>query len=100
MQRRLSAKAKKLGIVSEEDVLKLNRESSINTNVVVAAFITENLCSKILLRGRKRQFHLIACPFILRGLEHVLIHIFSLRKNEVRSTLQIVSEAFHGIVRP
>jgi putative PIN family toxin of toxin-antitoxin system len=66
----------------------------------VAAFITENLCSKILLRGRKRQFHLIACPFILRGLEHVLIHKFSLRKNEVRSTLQIVSEAFHSIVRP
>jgi putative PIN family toxin of toxin-antitoxin system len=70
-----------------------------DTNVLVAAFVTEGLCSKMLLRGRKRQFHLIACPLILRELEHVLIHKFSLTKNEARSTLQIVSEALHSVVR-
>jgi len=71
-----------------------------DTNVLVAAFVTEGLCSKILMRGRKRQFHLIACPIILREFEDVLIKKFFASRNEVRSTLEIVSETIHRIVRP
>jgi putative PIN family toxin of toxin-antitoxin system len=71
-----------------------------DTNVLVAAFVTEGLCSKILMRGRKRQFHLIACPIILREFEDVLIKKFFASRNEVRSALEIVSETIHRIVRP
>jgi putative PIN family toxin of toxin-antitoxin system len=71
-----------------------------DTNVLVAAFVTEGLCSKILMRGRKRQFHLIVCPIILREFEDVLIKKFFASRNEVRSALEIVSETIHRIVRP
>ena len=71
-----------------------------DTNVLLAAFITEGICSKILVRGRKRQFHLILCPVILREFERVLIKKFSITRNEARSILQIVSEAMHSVVIP
>jgi putative PIN family toxin of toxin-antitoxin system len=71
-----------------------------DTNVLVAAFVTGGICSKILMRGRKRQFHLIACPIILREFEHVLIKKFSATRNEARSALKIVSEPIHSVVRP
>ena len=71
-----------------------------DTNVLLAAFITEGICSKILVRGRKRQFHLILCPVILREFERVLIKKFSITRNEALSILQIVSEAMHSVVSP
>jgi len=71
-----------------------------DTNVLVAAFVTEGICSKILIRGRKKQFHLIVCPIILQEFDRVLIKKFSATRNEARSALQIVSEAIHSVVRP
>ena len=71
-----------------------------DTNVLVAAFATEGICSKILTRGRKKQFYLIACPIILQEFERVLIKKFSATINEARSALKIVSEAMHSIVLP
>ncbi len=69
-----------------------------DTNVLVAAFATEGICSKILTRGRKKQFHLIACPIILHEFERVLTKKFSATISEARSALKIVSEAMHSIV--
>jgi putative PIN family toxin of toxin-antitoxin system len=71
-----------------------------DTNVLVAAFVTEGICSKILIRGRKKQFHLTVCPVILQEFERVLTKKFFATRNEARSALQIVSEAIHGVVRP
>jgi putative PIN family toxin of toxin-antitoxin system len=71
-----------------------------DTNVLVAAFVTEGICSKILMRGRKRQFHLIACPVILREFQHVLIKKFSVTRDEAQSALKIIIEVMHSIVRP
>ena len=71
-----------------------------DTNVLVAAFVTEGVCSKILIRGRKNQFHLIVCPVILQEFERVLIKKFSATRNEAQSALKIVSEAMHSIVLP
>ena len=71
-----------------------------DTTVLVAALVTEGLCSKIVVRGRKKQFQLIACPIILREFEDVLIKKFSITTNEARSALQIISEAMHSIVYP
>lgn len=71
-----------------------------DTNVLVAAFVAEGICSKLLTRGRKRQFHLIVCPIILQEFERVLIKKFSATRNETRSALRIVSEAVHSVVHP
>jgi len=71
-----------------------------DTNVLVAAFVTEGICPKLLMRGRKKQFHLIVCPVILQEFDRVLIKKFSATRNETRNALPIVSEAIHSVVRP
>jgi putative PIN family toxin of toxin-antitoxin system len=71
-----------------------------DTNVLVAAFVTEGICSKILTRGRRKEFHLIVCPVILQEFERVLIKKFSATRNEARSALRVVSEAIHSVVHP
>ena len=71
-----------------------------DTNVLVAAFVAEGICSKLLMRGRKKQFHLIVCPVILREFDRVLIKKFSATRNETRSALRIVSETAHSVVHP
>ncbi len=71
-----------------------------DTNVLVAAFVVEGICSKILQRARKKQFHLIACPVILQEFERVLIKKFLATREEARNALQVVTEAIHSIVHP
>ena len=71
-----------------------------DTNVLVAAFVTEGICSKLLTRGRKKEFDLIICPVVLQEFDRVLIKKFSATRNEARNTLQIVSEAIHSVVHP
>jgi putative PIN family toxin of toxin-antitoxin system len=71
-----------------------------DTNVFVTAFVTEGICSKLLIRGRKRDFDLIACPMILREFEQVLIKKLSATRNEARDALRLISEALSSIVSP
>jgi len=71
-----------------------------DTNVLVAAFVAEGICSKLLMRGRKKQFHLIVCPVILQEFDRILVKKFSATRNEIRTALQIVSEAMHSAVHP
>ena len=71
-----------------------------DTNVLVAAFVAEGLCSKLLMRGRKKQFHLIVCPAILQEFDRVLIKKFSATRIEARGALRIVSEAIQSVVHP
>ena len=71
-----------------------------DTNVLVAAFVAEGLCSKLLMRGRKKQFQLIVCPVILQEIDRVLIKKFSATRIEARSALRIVSEAIQSVVHP
>jgi putative PIN family toxin of toxin-antitoxin system len=72
----------------------------LDTNILVAAFVSEGICSKLLMRSRKNQFDLLACPFILQEFERVLIKKFSATRNETHRALQIISEATHSVVRP
>lgn len=71
-----------------------------DTNIFIAAFLTEGICSKLLIRARKRQFQLITCPFILQEFEHVLTEKFSTTKKETDEALELISEARHMDVRP
>jgi len=71
-----------------------------DTNVLVAAFVADGICSKLLMRGRKKQFHLIICPVILQEFDRILVKKFSATRNEILSAQQIVSEAIHSAVHP
>lgn len=69
-----------------------------DTNVLVAAVITEGVCARILRRARDREFELAVCRFILAELEAVLTRKFSASKREVSETIALVREAATFVV--
>ncbi len=71
-----------------------------DTNVVVSAFVTEGVCSKLLRRARRGQFQLITCPFILKEFEAVLSKKLSATKGEIKEALRVLSGAVSVIVHP
>ena len=71
-----------------------------DTNVLLAAFLTEGVCAKLLTRARKRQFILFACPFILREFEHILSKKFSATKQERENAQLLIAEAAAGVLHP
>ncbi|MDH7499113.1 MAG: putative toxin-antitoxin system toxin component, PIN family [candidate division NC10 bacterium] len=72
----------------------------LDTNVLVAAFVTEGICAKLLSRARRRQFLLFASPFILQEFKDVLRKRLSATRNEARNAVEILSGAIHEMVQP
>ena len=71
-----------------------------DTNVLVSAFVSEGVCSKLLGRARRGQFQLITCSFILKEFEQVLLKKLSATKGETRQALRILAEAVSIISQP
>lgn len=71
-----------------------------DTNVLLAAFLAEGVCAKLLTRARKRQFNLFTCPFILHEFERILAKKFSATKQEQETALTLITEAAQDIVNP
>jgi len=70
-----------------------------DTNVLLAAFLAEGVCAKLLTRARKRHFDLITCPFILHEFERILAKKFSAAKQEKERALELITEAAQAIVQ-
>ena len=64
-----------------------------DTNVLIAAIITEGICSKLLHRARAGEFSLVSCPFIMMELRRTLSKKFRLSPGETASAMEPVSEA-------
>jgi putative PIN family toxin of toxin-antitoxin system len=64
-----------------------------DTNVLIAAIITEGICSKLLHRARAREFSLVSCPFIMMELRRTLSKKFRLSPGETASATEPISEA-------
>jgi len=64
-----------------------------DTNVLVAAFVTEGVCAKLLGRARRKQLNLVISPFILKEFENVLLKKFSAPKEQIRTAAKLISEA-------
>ena len=64
-----------------------------DTNVLIAAFLTEGLCLKLLGRAKRRQFELYTCPFVLGEFEEKLAKKFTATKIEIREALALIKEA-------
>jgi putative PIN family toxin of toxin-antitoxin system len=69
-----------------------------DTNVLIAAFLTEGICAKLLIRARRRDFDLILCDGILREFKRVLKKKFSASPHEMSEALVILSEAAQDIL--
>ena len=64
-----------------------------DTNVLVAAFVSEGVCAKLLGRARRKQLNLVISPFILKEFENVLLKKFSASKEQIRTAAKLISEA-------
>jgi len=71
-----------------------------DTNVLLAAFLTEGVCAKLLTRARKQQCNLTTCPFILHEFERILAKKFSATKQEKDNALALITEAAQDNVHP
>jgi putative PIN family toxin of toxin-antitoxin system len=64
-----------------------------DTNVLVAAFLTEGICSKLLVRARKRDFDLVLCADIIKEFESILRSKFGVTRSDLSDVRVVVSEA-------
>ncbi len=69
-----------------------------DTNVFVAAILTEGLCARLLRRARLRDFSLIACPCIIYEIRKVLSGKFKLPQHEISTSIDIINEALADII--
>ncbi len=69
-----------------------------DTNIYVAAIITEGICSKLLRRARNHEFSLISCPFIMTEIRRILSRKFRLSHEEIASATEPISEAIAQII--
>lgn len=69
-----------------------------DTNVLVAAVVTEGLCSTLLHRARAREFSLVVCPFILNELNRIFSKKFKLSRAERSLALEVITEAISKVV--
>jgi putative PIN family toxin of toxin-antitoxin system len=69
-----------------------------DTNVLIAAFLTEGLCSGLLIRARKQAFNLVLCDDIIREFEGRLVKKFKLTSTDISEISAIVTEAASEIL--
>ncbi|MDI6745441.1 MAG: putative toxin-antitoxin system toxin component, PIN family [Thermodesulfovibrionales bacterium] len=69
-----------------------------DTNILIAAIITEGICSKLLHRARAREFSLVSCPFIIMELQRTLSKKFRLSHEESDLAMETISEATGQVI--
>jgi uncharacterized protein len=70
-----------------------------DTNVLIAAFLTEGVCSKLLVRARRGEFELFLSNDIIQEFERNLRKKFSLTSSEIIDTSTVLVEAAKEIVQ-
>ena len=69
-----------------------------DTNILIAAFLTEGICAKLLIRARRRDFDMIICDGILQEFKRVLKKKFAASPHEMSEALTILSAATQDIL--
>jgi uncharacterized protein len=65
----------------------------LDTNILLSAFLTDGICSRILKRARHKQFSFILCKPILEETKRLLKEKFSLTAQEIAFFVSILLEA-------
>lgn len=63
-----------------------------DTNVLIAAFLTEGLCWKLLVKANKKEFLLFTSPYILDEFKDKLSVKFSFSVNEIQEAINLITE--------
>jgi len=70
-----------------------------DTNVLIAAFLTEGVCSKLLVRARRREFELFLSDDIILEFERNLRRKFVFSPFEIKDARSVLLEASGKIVQ-
>jgi uncharacterized protein len=70
-----------------------------DTNVLIAAFLSEGVCAKLLVRARTGEYDLVLSVDILREFESVLQKKFRLSRSEIADVVAILTEAAKEILQ-
>jgi putative PIN family toxin of toxin-antitoxin system len=70
-----------------------------DTNVLVAAFLTEGVCSKLLVRARRAECELILSTDIIQEFERILHRKFSVSPSEIADAKKVLAEATLEVCR-
>lgn len=69
-----------------------------DTNILIAAFLTEGLCSALLIRARKHDFDLILSDEILREFKGILTKKLKISSSDIFEITDIITEAASEIL--
>jgi len=69
-----------------------------DTNVLIAALLTEGLCSGLLIRARKHNFDLVLCDDIIREFKGILTKKFKVSSSDISEITSIIIEASSKIL--
>ena len=68
-----------------------------DTNVLLAAFLTEGLCWKLLLKANRKEFFLFTSPYILNEFKSKLSGKFGYSAEEVEESVNLITEISQNI---
>lgn len=63
-----------------------------DTNILIAAFLTEGLCWKLLIKANKKEFLLFTSPYILNEFKDKLSNKFGFSQNEINEAINLITE--------
>lgn len=69
----------------------------LDTNVLLAAFLTEGLCWKLLLKANRGEYILFTSPYILNEFKSKLSGKFAFSVEEVRESMHLLAEISQDI---
>jgi len=72
----------------------------LDTNVLVSAFLSDGICSRILRRARNREFSFILCMPVMEEFRRILKDKFQFDDAEIFLFTSVVSEAAYETCRP
>ena len=71
-----------------------------DTNVFIAAFLTDGLCAGLLVRARRKEFRLFVCPFILKEFKRILTGKLKISQQLMAESVHLIKEACEDVVQP
>ena len=71
----------------------------LDTNVLISAFLSDGVCSRILRRARNREFAFVLCSPVIEEFSRILKDKFQFDNAETSFFTAVVSEAAHEISR-
>jgi putative PIN family toxin of toxin-antitoxin system len=69
----------------------------LDTNVLAAAFLSEGICHKLLVRARKKEYDLVLSVDIIAEFEGELLRKFSLSQSELSDVRNLLAEAIKEV---